>query len=106
MTRQRWWLIGGLVLVVTLVVVAFSARKQAWERIHPSWLDPRQPPEGVAANLGVLTAAESLAANGCPPMGACSVARTARMDTMRQWPGHLVDHPDSLVSLIGQIEVG
>lgn len=105
MNRQRWLMLGGLVALVLFVCVAFIVRKRRFERAHPSWLDPQQPPEGVAAQMTTLTPGESLAANGCWPMSAPCTGRTARLDTMRTYPGHLTDHPGSLIHALVQVEL-
>lgn len=113
MTRQRWFLVVALVLVALVVGVTVVVRvgvKRRRQGVTPrEWLDPGQPAEGVANQLTTLTAGESLAANGCPHVGAYSPCRTARMDTMRTYPGHLIDHPHSLIHGLGghvQITIG
>jgi hypothetical protein len=61
------------VLVVAGFVLWAVNRKAELARAKPAWLDPHQPPDGVAAELSTLTADQSWAANRCRPMVAsCS----------------------------------
>lgn len=105
MNRQRWFLVLGLVallLVVGVTVVVRVGLKRRAEGTTPrEWLDPGQPAEGVASQLSTITAAQSLAANGCWPMSAPCTGRGAGLKTMRTYPGHLTDHPNSLIHGLG-----
>lgn len=92
--------------VVVLVLVAVGAaafflyacyRRAAWERAAPAWLDPKQPPDGVASQLPTLTDAQSWAANRCRPMAASCCDNTAGRRIRRTYPGSLAESPDSFV---------
>lgn len=95
MTRNVKIGLGVLGALGVVWFVMWSARrKRVFDANKPPWLDPGQPPAGVAAPL---TAAQSFAANRCRPMSACCVGRTAGLRTRRTYPGTVADSPHSLV---------
>lgn len=98
------WMVLGAIGAVLLCL--FLAKKARYERGTPAWRDdPVQPSEGLAAGMGVLSPAESLAANGCPPPMSCCTGYTAGMRTRRTWPDHLVDVPDSLIHALIEVDI-
>lgn len=95
MTRQQRIVAAGVTgTLAVAVIVLWAVNKRARARREPSWLDPQQPEQGVAAPL---TAAQSWAANRARPMTACCTGQTAGMRTRRDYPATLVDAPYSLI---------
>ena len=108
MDRRRWRIVGLILVVVDaagLVLVA-SYRKARFDRAAPAWLDPQQPPDGVAAELSTLTADQSWAANRCRHMTACCGEQSAGSRIRRTYPGTLADAPWSLVRARADLSVG
>lgn len=100
MTRQRWLLYGFAGLVLVAIAAAYAVqRRRAFQAAHPEWLDPQQPPEGVAAQMTTLTDAETRAVYGVPHMTAGCTMHTARRDLMRTYPETLGHCKDSLIQL-------
>lgn len=99
MNRRQKIVAGVIVLALTLVVVAVWAanRRYAFLRAKPEWLDPEQPPEGVAASWGALSPAESWAANRASPMSACCTGRGAGSRVRRVYDDTLADSPHSFI---------
>lgn len=97
-TRQRV-VVGAITLTLAAVVVAVWAanRRYALLRAKPAWLDPEQPPEGVAAVWGTLSPAQSWAANRATPMTACCPGRGAGSRVRRVYPDTLADSPTSFI---------
>jgi hypothetical protein len=98
MRRRSLWIGAAFLGVVLLgLVVAVSAqRKQSFEAAAPPWLDPHQPPRGVAAPL---TEAQSFAANRCRPFSASSAGRSAGRRLRRTYPPTLAESATSFVQL-------
>jgi hypothetical protein len=82
-------------LILAWFVLWSVQRRQAFEAAAPGWLNPGQPPDGVAAPL---TAAQSYAANRCRPMTACCTGRTAGMRTRRTYPPTVAGWSGSFLS--------
>jgi hypothetical protein len=105
--RRRWRIIGLVVLAVAgaaLFLIAVTRRVQFY-RAAPAWLDPDQPPDGVAAELSTLTADQSWAANRCRNMSACCADQTAGARTRRIYPGTLADSDSSFIRGGGSLEM-
>lgn len=96
--RQRviaWATLG--VLAVAAFVVYATTRREIFTAAHPDWLDSGQPPEGLAATVGTLTAAESWAANRASHMTASCTGRGAGRRVRRTYPQTLADSPHSFI---------
>lgn len=104
MSRYRKPIIWVVVVVLAVVGVFYAIGRQAsFNRAMPAWLNPQQPPDGVAAELSTLTAAQSFAANGCPSMTACCADRTAGARVRRTYPGSLAGGSGSFIQLRAQV---
>jgi hypothetical protein len=80
------------------VLVLFAVnRRDVLSRAMPAWLDPGQPPDGVAAQLNTLTADQSWAANRARHMTACCADRTAGRRIRRTYPATLAEDPNSFI---------
>lgn len=103
--RQRAVAVVVLVLaaVATFIVYAVNRRERI-ERASPAWLDPHQPPDGVAGELTTLTAGESWAANRCRPLAASCSAHTAGRRVRRIYDPTLEQSSGSYVRTALQIE--
>lgn len=97
MRRSLWIGLAFLGVVAIGVFVAVSAqRKATLEAAAPPWLDPGQPPQGVAAPL---TAMQSFAANRCSHFSASSAGRGAGRRLRRTYPASLGESRESFVQL-------
>ena len=96
---RRWKAVGLVVLVVAAGAFLLFAvnRRSRWERAAPAWLDPQQPPDGVASQLSTLTEAQSWAANRCRHMSACCGDQTAGRRVRRTYPGSLAESDTSFI---------
>jgi hypothetical protein len=96
-TRGRVLVVAaaGLAVVGLFAFVAVDGARR--REAAPGWLDPHQPPQGVAARLSTLTPAQSMAANGCPTMAGCCAGRSAGSRLRRVYPSTLMDDPSSVV---------
>lgn len=99
MTRRQQIVAGVIVLVLLAAAVALWAanRRAALMRAMPAWLDPEQPPEGVAAAWGTLSEAQSWAANRATPMTACCAGRSAGSRVRRTYADTLAHDPGSFI---------
>lgn len=105
--RYRTHIVVGLVVVLAVGGLMFAmARRDRFNRAAPAWLDPHQPPDGVAAELSTLTAAQSQAANGCTPLSACCADRTAGARVRRTYPGSLAYSDGSFIRVFVKGQVG
>ncbi len=96
-------IVAGVLAVAACGCWAVQRRAED-KRVTPEWLNPHQPPEGVAAELSALGPAQSWAANRCTPMAASCADRTAGRRTRRTYPGTLADSPDSFIR--ASVELG
>jgi hypothetical protein len=96
--RRRLARVALVVVAVGMFILFASMRRDRYNRATPNWLDPQQPPDGIATDLGTLTEKQSWAANRAAPMNACCTDRGAGRRVRRTYPGTLADHPDSLVA--------
>lgn len=99
MTRQQAVRVAtiGAAVVLVLLVLVLVRRKQVQTPAVPAWLDFRQPPDSVAADLGVLTPDQSWAANRCRHIMAPCGDYTAGRRIRRTYPASLADSPDSFI---------
>lgn len=99
MTRERRWFVAAVAGAVGLMVLFLWGwqRRAALSAVRPSWTDPGQPPDGVAAELNSLTDDQSWAANRCRNMSACTPGQTAGYRIHRTYPDQLAGAPDTLV---------
>lgn len=99
-TRRQTVIASAVVAVLAAAAAGlwYLNRAQAAERAAPSWLDPQQPPPGVAAPLiATVSAGESWAANRPRHMSACCTGQTAGLRIRRTYASTLAANPDSLV---------
>ena len=99
MNRRTSIVAGAVAVGLVLAILGLLAmnRRQRLEAAAPAWLNPDQPPDGVAAQLSTLTDAQSWAANRCRPMSACCAANTAGSRVRRQYPSTLACSPGSFI---------
>lgn len=98
MTTRHKTLMGIVAVLAAAVLAVWAAnRRYAFLRAAPAWLDPQQPPEGVAASWGALNPAESRAANSTSPMTACCAGRGAGRRIRRTYPDTLAASPHSFI---------
>ena len=99
MTTRQKVMAGVVALALLLVVLAVWAanRRYAFLRAAPAWLDPEQPPEGVAAAWGAVSPAQGWAANRASPMSACCTGRGAGSRVRREYPDTLAASPNSFI---------
>lgn len=99
MNRRQIGIVAGVVVVLgaAVFVVCAAHRRAAYRRAAPEWLNPHQPPDGVAAQLSTLNADESWAANRGRHMSACCAPYTAGRRLRRTYPASLEESPDSCV---------
>lgn len=103
MNRRQSITAGVIVAVVAgfaLVLVAIG-RKARYERAAPAWLDPEQPPDGVAASLPCVTPDQSWAANRARHMSGACTGQTAGNRVRRTYPETLASSSASFVAQIG-----
>lgn len=108
MDRRRWRVVGLVVVVLGAagLVLFANYRRARFERAAPGWLNPEQPPDGVAAELSTLTADQSWAANRCRHMTACCPGQTAGSRVRRTYPGSLAESDTSFVRGRLGVELG
>lgn len=101
------------VAAVVLVVIAVAAfvlytigRRDRLARAMPAWLDPQQPPTGVAGQLSTLSDAQSWAANRCTPMSACCAGNTAGARVRRTYAPNLAESTGSFIRGRVGLELG
>lgn len=92
------------VLLIAVGVLYAANRRDALARAKPDWLDPQQPPDGVAAQLTTLSQDQSWAANRARHMTACCLGRTAGRRIRRTYPGCLADSDTSIVRTQVELE--
>lgn len=97
--RRRMITFGLIILGLALVLAMWIAhrRRKVEEHAVPAWLDPQQPPDTVAADMMILSPAESWAANRCAPMVASCRGRTAGARIRRTYPESLAASHSSFI---------
>lgn len=107
MTRRQGITAGIIAAVLGAAVFVLWAcqRKAAYERAAPAWLDPKQPADGIAAELTTLNDGQSWAANRCRPMTAPCTGRTAGRRIRRTYDGCLEESGSSLIRTGAQLEL-
>jgi hypothetical protein len=98
MTRRQSVVAGTILLALLIAAFAIYAanRRAAFERAAPDWLDPQQPPEGIAAQGGTVSPAASWAANRCVPLTGCCTGRSAG-SRVKRYPATLAESPGSFI---------
>lgn len=105
MTRRQMivsGVIAGLALLGVLGLLVVG-RNQRLKSSIPAWLQLRQPPDTVAADMATVSEAESWAANRCRPMAASCGGNTAGRRIRREYPGSLEQSEHSFIR--GHIEL-
>jgi hypothetical protein len=97
-TRQKavCWAVAAALAFAALAIYAAN-RRYRFLAAKPAWLDPQQPPEGIAATYGTLTPAESWAANRASHLSACCTDRGAGRRIRRTYPATLADSDGSFI---------
>lgn len=94
---NRRSLIIGLVAVAVLLVAMCAYYRARRLAMVPTWLNPEQPPQGVASQLGVISPAQAAVVYGCSPLaGPCS-NYSAGSRVLRTYAPSLADDDDALV---------
>lgn len=94
--NRRVVFVAAAGLGVAAVLIWMIQRRATLPRV-PEWLDTRQPPATLAAQLSTLSEAQSWAANRCRPINAACPGYTAGYRVHRLWPDNLSSDPGSLV---------
>lgn len=99
MTRRQIIISASIVAILIAAAAGLWLlnRNQAAERDSPAWLDPQQPPEGIAGRVNTLTPEQSWAANRALHMSASCGGGTAGSRVRRTYAGTLASNPDSVV---------
>lgn len=97
--RRRMITFGLILLGLALILGMWLAhrRRKSEEHAVPAWLQTQQPPDTVAADMLVLSPAESWAANRCAPMAAACSGRTAGRRIRRTYPDSLAASEGSFI---------
>ena len=98
MTRGRWLLVGGVVLVLVAVgVLSMNARAGELVRNAPSWLKAHQPPDGIASNaVEPVPAAWQACARPSPMVASCEGYGAGRR-VRKTYADNLAAEPSSLI---------
>lgn len=94
--NRRSLIIGAVAIgaILLLMCAYYRARRLA---SVPTWLNPEQPPQGVASQLGVISPAQAAVVYGCAPLaGPCS-NYSAGSRTLRTYAPSLTDDDNALV---------
>lgn len=100
-TRRQTVIASAVVAVLAAAAAGlwYLNRVQAQERETPSWLDPQQPPPGIAAPaMATVTPGQSWAANRPRHMTASCCGQSAGLRIRRTYAPTLASDPGSLVT--------
>lgn len=103
---RRLAVIGLVVIAVGAFLVYAVTRRERFLAAKPAWLDPQQPPDGIASQLPTLSDAESWAANRATPMAQCCGDNTARRSIRRTYPGSLAESGHSFIRGTVAVQLG